>query len=81
MLIFRYDALFSLLFVVILNCETASLLRGGVVGTLGSAVMDAGVGRAHVVGMVLWGGTAYVLDKWIAGLTRSGLALEHHRLS
>ena len=32
MLIFCYKALSALLFVVILNCETASLFRGGVVG-------------------------------------------------
>ena len=35
MLIFRYKALFGLLFAVILNCETASLFGGGTAGASG----------------------------------------------
>ena len=44
---------------MILNYETASLLRAG---ALGHVLMDAEVGRAHVAGVVLWGGQYMYLE-------------------
>jgi hypothetical protein len=55
MLIFRYKALFGLLFAVILNCETASSFGGGVDGASETIAVCAEVGGCRVVERVLRG--------------------------
>ena len=61
MFVFRYNALFGLRFIEILNCETASLFRGGMVGASGGHREYV---KVSVVRIVLQGGAVEIRFKY-----------------